>query len=101
MIFNTGQILGLLAVEASDGFNRKEYQYETSYIASTCTFLLQLSSVHSHVCGPADLLLKKQGKCPKPMYMHCVFLPDSVSVPYFCITFQIKYVDPFKGSAVK
>lgn len=30
-----------------------------------------------------------------------VFLPGSVSVPYFCITFQIKYVDPFKGCPVK
>lgn len=103
-IFNTGQILGLLTVETSDGFNRKECVLctnMTSYIAWTCVFLVQLPSVLSDVCDPARLFLKKQGKHPKLRYLHYIFLPDSVSMPYFCSTFQIKNVDPFKGCPVK
>lgn len=104
MVFNTGQILGLLAVEASDGFNRKECVVctnMTAHMACTCMFVVQLPSVLSDVCGLAGLLLKKWGKYPTPMYVHYIFLPDSISMPYFCSTFQIKYVDPSKGCPVK
>lgn len=53
------------------------YQYDISH-SLYLSVLLQLPSVLSDVCGLTGLLLKKQGKYPKPMYMHYVFLPDSI-----------------------
>lgn len=75
----------LLAVEASDGFNRKVCVVCTNIrhltqvvLVCFCCNCLQFSLMYVRVLY-AGLLLKKQGKCPKPMYTHYIFLPDSIA----------------------
>jgi len=64
--------------------------------------LVQLPSVLYDVCCPVGLFLKKQkqAKSPKPLarvYICTTYFYLILYQPYFCSTFQIKYVDLFKA----
>lgn len=68
--------------------------------------VVQLPSVLSDFCCPMRLVLKKQNqtKNPKPLarvYICTTYFYLIVYQPYFCSTFQIKYVDPFKAWPLK